>query len=209
MAESPFAPLRRAQARKKAAFMKSPAYLNSTQGIMNTALQKGPGQAEAAQAHSAEAENRFLGFAGQGQSALNDYATSAIAAAMPGFQNAFQGIQENTNRRGVGGGDTAGGYEGRSINDFRQNISNAVAGQATDLYGKQLGAYGDVYGTNVGQAESAQNRFLGLGEAQLERDAAGKASKRASKAATFGAVGDVLGTVGGFGIDRWLNRGKH
>lgn len=83
---------------------------------------------------------QYQGFLQNGQSDLNNYAQSAMSAAMPAFNKQMQGVQESEVARGIGGGSLGTSYEGDLQSAFQRNIANAVGQQSMNLYGTQLGS---------------------------------------------------------------------
>lgn len=147
--------------------------------------------------------NRFLDMLGGGQEAFETSARAAVAAAMPAFNQSMQNVNESAQRRGISNGETAGFYANTQASNFQSNIANALAGQAMNLYGTQLGASGDLMGQSAGLMESGSNRFLDMLGGGVERDEAAKARHKAAKGAIWGGVGQLAG----MGLGGWAGGG--
>jgi len=154
---------------------------NNPQAVLNreAGVEKGMGAGYGAQA--AGSRNRYMDALGGGQDALNESISSAMSGAMPQLQGALQGAREGAIRRGVDTGGLGTSYEGDVFSAFQRNIANAAGQQALGLYGTQLGAYGDLYNTDVGLEQSSRNRYLDILAGNRDADISKENAKNASK----------------------------
>jgi hypothetical protein len=144
-----------------------------------------------------ESRNQYLDFLGGGQGALDEYVRGAVSRALPGFDRRLQGMRESSIRRGVGGALSTS-YEGDLASAFQQNIADATAGQAMNLYGTQARGYSDVSRTDLARGESSRNRYLDILTGNRDFWMGEKERKRKKKGGLFGALGGIIGGVGGF-----------
>lgn len=124
-----------------------------------------------------------------GSNALDKWAAGAMSSAMPGLTASLQSSKEDAQRRGISTGDLGTSYQGDITGAFQKNFSNALAGQAMNLYGTQLGANEQMYGQN-------QNNYLnmlsGLNNQQI---GANKWQNQQGQ-----NIGGTIGGLVGFGV---------
>lgn len=141
-------------------------------------------------AYATEDRARYLKLLDGGQDRLNEYARSAMSAAMPGFMNEIQNIRESAQRRGISTGDLGTSYEGDAASAFQQNIADAISGQAMNLYGTQMGGAGGLY-------DMSRNNYLDLVAGALDRKEMGRNAKRDRQAGNLRAYMAMLGQAAG------------
>jgi len=136
-------------------------------------------------------DNRYLDILGPGggQDALNKSTQAAVSSAMPEFRRGMQDVQETEIARGVGVGGLGTSYEGDLESAFQRNISNATSSKALDLYN-----------TQTGLEERSRNRYLDILTGNRDYETAQANAKRKRKSGLFGAIGSVLGGIGGFAL---------
>lgn len=136
--------------------------------------------------YAGEDRSSLLSLLSGGQDALNHYATAAVSAAMPAFQQNLQGVRESAQRRGISTGDLGTSYEGDLASAFQKNLTDSIAGQSMNLYGTQLGTTANLYGNDEGN-------YLDLISGALDRK---QANKNAKQDRQSGLYGSLLGAVG-------------
>lgn len=133
--------------------------------------------------------NQTQSMLGGGQNALNQYAQSAMASAMPGLQQSLQQTNENNVARGISTGGLGTSYQGDVYGAFQKNLANSIGQQSMNLYGTQLGANENMYGLN-------QNAYLNqLNQANNQGIAANKWQNNQNQG-FFGQLGGLLGLGG-------------
>lgn len=135
--------------------------------------------------YAADSRNRFLSALSGGQQALNDSTRAAVANALPSYMQNLQGSRENAIRRGTSNGDLQTSFEGDLSSAFQRNVSNSIAGQAMNMYGTQVGAYGNL-------ANNDSNNYLDLLSGNADREQAGRNAR-------YGLVGGIIGAAGKIG----------
>lgn len=130
--------------------------------------------------YATEDRSRLLSILGGGQEALNQYAQSAMSAAMPSFMGQLQGVRESAQRRGISTGDLGTSYEGDLASAFQQNIADAIAQQSMNLYGQQLG-------TSAGMYDMSRNNYLDLIHGAADRKDMNRNAKKDRQAGLYGA----------------------
>jgi len=130
--------------------------------------------------------NRFVDLLNRGQDALNTSARAAVDAALPGFQREIQSIREDAIRRGVSTGDLGTSYEGDAASAFQRNVSNAIAGQAMNLYGSRLRAAGHL-------ASETGQTYLDLLNGRMGIEQAAKNQRRGDLESFFTGVMSLFG----------------
>lgn len=148
-------------------------------------------------ADAAQSRSLYADLISGGQDAFQTSARAAIEAAMPSFRQAMQQSRSSAIARGVSSGET-GMFGERDVADaFERNTTNAIAGQALNLYGTRTGAAGNLAGMDAGRADNTRGLYYGLvGDlhgAARERDMA----RRAAKASTQNMFGQMLGVGAG------------
>lgn len=113
--------------------------------------------------------NQYMQALQGGQAAFETSARSAVAAAMPQFNQQLEGVRANAIRRGVNNGELGTSYEGDLASAFQKNIANAIGGQALGLYNTQLGGYSDLYRTDLGASEASTNRYFDATASEMDR----------------------------------------
>lgn len=133
--------------------------------------------------------NQYLTLLENGQQAFETSARAAMEAAMPAFSHQLQDLREGAARRGVSTGDLGTSYEGDLASAFQHNTANALAGQAMNLYGTQLGAAGNLFGEE-------HNNYLDMLSGGLDREQAERNRKSAAKSSMWGGVLEGAGKIG-------------
>lgn len=136
---------------------------------------------------------QYQGFLQNGQQDLNNYAQSAMSAAMPAFNKAMQGTQESEVARGIGTGSLGTSYEGDLQSAFQRNIANAVGQQSMNLYGTQLKSSGDQFDN----MEDTYNSNL-WGQTNYQNNQNQQKTKFLSGLA--GGLGSAAGAIAGGGL---------
>lgn len=85
---------------------------------------------------------------------------------------------------------------GRLTTDLAGQYQRDLASHAMDAAGLKA----STLGTATGYREDEQNRSLDLMSGQLDRETAERNARRAEKAAMWGGIGQVAGTVGAFAL---------
>lgn len=161
------------------------AYGSSNDRMKSAALTSGQ-QADTAAANEGQSRNEFMGLLNQNPS---DVLSAYVSGAMPQFLQQLQGVRANDVSRGISTGDLGTAYEGSLASAFQRNITSQAAG----LYGTQLGAAGQLYGQDVGNALGQQNQYLSLlGGIQGQHN-----QQEAQKQATLGGILGAIGNLGG------------
>lgn len=140
--------------------------------------------------YATEDRNRFLTAFNGGQDALESSTKAATANALPGFMQNLQGSREAAIRRGASNGDLQTSYEGDLTSAFQRNVSNAVAGQASNMYNTKLNAAGSLAG-------SSGNTYLDLLSGNRDAEQADKNNKYGLAGSVLGAAGQVAGAYYG------------
>lgn len=116
--------------------------------------------------------------------AANDYISRTIAsitnAQMPEFQRNLQDVRESALQRGLFAGGLPTSYEGDVFSAFQKNIANTAGQYAYQNY------------------DASRNRYLDLLSGTRDYETAMENAKKKKRGGLFGALGSVLGGVGGF-----------
>ena len=169
--------------------------------VMAGAIDTSGQQADTAYQESQGSRNRYIDTISGGQNALNTYAQSAMSSAMPAFKQQMQGVQESEIARGVGTGGSGGvgnlgtSYEGDLTSAFQRNIANSVGMQSMNLYGTQVGAAGNLYGTDTEASQLDQNRYLSAVSGQRDYETALANANKKRGAGIMGAIGAIGGAA--------------
>lgn len=142
--------------------------------------------------YATEDRNRFLTAFNGGQDALESSTKAATANALPGFMQNLQGSREAAIRRGASNGDLQTSYEGDLTSAFQRNVSNAVAGQAQNMYNTKLNAAGSLAG-------QSGNTYLSLLAGNADREQDSSNNKWNFAAGLAGAAGQAAGAYYGGG----------
>lgn len=140
--------------------------------------------------YAKEDRNRFLTAFDGGQDALNASTRAATENALPDFMKNLQGSRESAIRRGASNGDLQTSYEGDLTSAFQRNVSNAVAGQAQNMYNTKLNAAGSM-------ANGSSNTYLDLLSGNADRNQANTNNKYSLGAGLLGAAGQAAGAYFG------------
>lgn len=125
-----------------------------------------------------------------GQGALDQYAQSAMSAAMPQLNAALQGQAESNVRRGVSTGDLGTSFQGDIYSAFQNNFSNAVGQQSMNMYNTNVGAESSLYNND-------ENRYEQELYGNRDNQTAQKNAKNQQTNALIGGLGDVIGGAAG------------
>lgn len=93
------------------------------------------------------------------QTAINQYATSAMSSAMPSFLKQLQGVRENAIARGIDTGDLGTTNEGNLASAFQRNFTNMIGGQALDTYNQSRNRYLDLLTGKLDAEQAAENNY--------------------------------------------------
>lgn len=157
-------------------------------------------RAEQYQQAQADARNRYFAALGGGQGQLEAWTRGLVSGEMPQFHRALQGARESASRRGVANGELGTSYEGDVASAFQRNISNAIAGQAVNVWGQQTQGYGDAMRTDAQMAESSRNRYFDAlaGNRDYETSERNYADQKAAeKKRRKGGIWGTVGTIAG------------
>lgn len=132
--------------------------------------------------YATEDRNRFLKALDGGQDALESSTKAAVANALPDYMKNLQGSREAAIRRGASTGDLQTSYEGDLSSAFDRNVSNAVAGQAANMYGQKLSATGQLAGQS--------------GNTYLDLLAGNRDAHQADQNNKYGLLGGIVGAAG-------------
>lgn len=147
---------------------------------------------------AAGSRQQYLDVLGQGQEAYQTATRGLVESSLPSFYEGLQGVRENAVRRGMTTGDLGTTYEGDLASAFQKNISNAAAQNAMGLYNTRLGAYGGLYGQDVGRADESRNRYLDLLASSRDFRQGQINAQRRRRSGLGGALGGLAGgLIGG------------
>lgn len=140
-----------------------------------------------------QSRNQYLDLLNNGQQAFNESARAAVEAAMPSFNSQLNGIRESAIRRGVQNGELGTSYEGDLASAFDKNLTNAISGQALNLYGTRLSGYGGLMRQDYGAEEDSTNRYLDLLVGDQDRKELQRQRKLREQQGWAGLGVDLLG----------------
>lgn len=145
-----------------------------------------------------KSRQQYEGILGQGQEAYTTATRGLVEASLPSFYEGLQDVREGAVRRGMTTGDLGTTYEGNLASAFQKNISNAAAQNAMGLYNTRLGAYGGLYGQDVGRADESRNRYLDLLASARDFRQGQINAQRRRRSGLGGALGGLAGgLIGG------------